>query len=102
MKAPTPFWDGLRAQVAVATSRYGERSKLADEFHVSRQSLSQWLTGAALPSPEITLRLLEWVTAREAKPQQKKRAGSADTRPAQTRNGKIKRNEKPKSEQNGS
>lgn len=100
--AQRSLWDKLRLRLQRATQNPGARSALARQFRVSTATVSQWLSDderrRVYPAAENTLRLLEWVTAEEAKPQQQKRAGSADTRPAlKTRKRKSKRNEKAKS-----
>lgn len=92
------FWNELRTRLAAATEQYGARAALAREFGVTPQAVAEWLSGASSPTAETTLRLLEWVTAEEAKSNQKKRAGSADTRPTlKTQNRKSTRHEKAKS-----
>jgi transcriptional regulator with XRE-family HTH domain len=71
----------LLRRVAVATRNRGDQSRLARDLgKISRQRVSEWLTGRRRPSGEMTLQLLKWVTAEEAK--QKQSAGSASTRPA--------------------
>lgn len=92
------FWNELRARLAAATDQYGARAALARQFGVTPQAVAEWLSGASAPTAETTLRLLEWVTAEEAKSKEKKRAGSGSTRPAlKTRSRKSNRHEKTKS-----
>jgi transcriptional regulator with XRE-family HTH domain len=84
---PVMTWDNLRERLKTATSSKGARAELARVFHVSTAAVSQWLSGDSAPKADTTLRLLQWVTVAEA--QHKKRAGSAETRPAlTTRKGK--------------
>lgn len=94
------YWGDLRRRLISATNTLGAQAELARYLKVTRQAVSEWLRRSdRAPSAEKTLRLLEWVTAEEAK-QQKKRAGSASTRPAlKTRKDKSTTNEKDKSDQ---
>ena len=98
-KSESSLWKQLRGRLAAATSRPGEKSRLAKTLGVTRQAVSEWTRGMNAPSAETTLRLLQWVTAEEAQSKQKKRAGSAETRPAlKTRKNKSTTNEKAKSD----
>ncbi len=94
-------WEQLRRRLISATTAAGAQSKLALRMKVTRQAVSEWLRRTdRAPSADTTLRLLEWVTAEEAKQQQTKRAGSASTQPAlKTRKSKSKSHEKAKSDQ---
>ncbi len=95
----TPELDRLIAKVLRHTREFGTKVALADFLGVSPQLLNKWLRGSE-PGGEVTLRLRKWVAVREAKTQQKKRAGSVEAQPAlKTRKGKIKSNEKTKSDQ---
>jgi len=91
------LWNDLRLRLRVVTENYGARAQLAREFNVKPQAVAEWLSGASAPTAENTLRLREWVSEAEAK--QKKRAGSAVTRPALTRRSKSTKHEKAKSSQ---
>jgi len=65
-------------------------------LNVSRQSLNQWLSGAATPSPEITLRLRDMFRTVEA--EKTNRGDRASTRPPQKpKKGKSVSSEKPNS-----
>jgi transcriptional regulator with XRE-family HTH domain len=91
-------WENLRARLDAVTSGPGSKAALAHRFNVSPAAVSQWLSGASAPTADTTLRLLEWVTAEEETIKQKKRAGSAVTRPAlKTRNRESTSHEKTKS-----
>ena len=63
----------LLGRVALATKARGKKAALAKFLHIPPPRVSEWLHGAGEPSGEITLRLLEWVTAEEA--QQKEPPG---------------------------
>ena len=117
--APSDFVDQLQQ----LTRERGAKSKLAHLLKVSRQRLNEWLSGRSKPSARYLLLLLNWIrnqkmlaartrqkAQREAaagksiefpnikKPKQKKRAGSADTRPAlKTQKRKSTSHEKAKS-----
>ena len=100
--AQRSLWENLRLRILRATAELGAKASLAREFGVSTATVSQWLADGAqrrvFPTAENTLRLLEWVSAREAQQQPKKRAGRASTRPAlKTRQSKSTTNEKAKS-----
>jgi len=89
-------WQQLRKEVAAATVKRGCRAALARVLHVTPQALNEWLQGRSAPPAEQTLRLLKWVTAEEAT--QKKRAGSAETRPARETRKRKSKHEKPSSD----
>ncbi len=94
---PASNWEDLRSRLRAATAGRGAKSELARQLTVRASAVSQWLSGESLPTAENTLRLLEWVAAREAR-QQKKAPEVLKTRPApKTRKG-IESNEKPKSD----
>jgi transcriptional regulator with XRE-family HTH domain len=99
MASRTHTWENLRSRLHAATKSPGAKGALAHHFNVSAAAVSQWLSGASAPTADTTLRLLEWVTAEEAQSKQKKRAGSAETRPAlETRKSKSTSHEKAKSD----
>ena len=77
----------LRNRLKAATARHGARSALAVEFGVSRQAVSQWISGATAPEAATTLKLLQWVERAEAK--QRQSAGSAATPPAPKTQTKV-------------
>jgi transcriptional regulator with XRE-family HTH domain len=56
----------------------GTSAALARLLGVTRQAISNWLSGDSFPSAVMALRLLEWVDAEEVK---QKRSGSAVTPP---------------------
>jgi transcriptional regulator with XRE-family HTH domain len=58
---------GVIAKVKAATEARGSRSRLAGYLGVPPQRLNDWLSGEHEPSAETALRLLDWVTANEAK-----------------------------------
>jgi hypothetical protein len=73
-------WAALRDRIRAATRERGDRVKLAREFGVTPQAVAKWLSGASAPTAETTLRLLDFVTAKEAKP--KTSAGLLEAGPA--------------------
>jgi transcriptional regulator with XRE-family HTH domain len=95
----TPLtWDALKSRLKDATRATGSKSALAREFGVTRQAVSQWLSGETAPTAEATLRLLDWVERKEA--QQKNRGDRVAARPPQTtRKSKSTSNEKAKPNQ---
>jgi hypothetical protein len=48
----------------------GKKSELARFLGVPRQRINDWLSGVRAPGGEVTLQLLEWVQAGEAKPKE--------------------------------
>lgn len=97
VRKASPLLEKLFSRVSRAAKVRGTKAEIALHLGVVPQRLNDWLSGVNEPGGEITLRLLEWVTAAEAK-QTKKRAGSVRARPAlKTRNQKSPSNEKPKS-----
>src|SRR5947207_10237591 len=88
----------LIADLKLATKVRGKKIVLARTLKVPQARVSQWLSGASAPNAEDALALIEWVESEANDAQQKKRAGSAETQPAQkTRKRKSRTNEKPKS-----
>jgi transcriptional regulator with XRE-family HTH domain len=63
------------------TSAPGAKASLARKLGVSRQAVSQWLSGKSNPTAEATLQLLNWVEEPEA--QQTKKPGSESPQPGQ-------------------
>lgn len=97
VKRPTPRLSKLFAAVLRLTKERGSKGKLAEFLGVERPRLSEWLSGVCEPGGEVTLQLLEWVTAAKAK--QKQEADRASTRPARmTRNRNITANEETESD----
>ena len=84
----------LIQRVADATSKHGDRVKLASLIGVSRQHFNAWLKGERSPDGETTLRLLAWVTSAECNKQNARRSDSS-TAPGLTRSTQSK-NEKRK------
>lgn len=66
-RAETPRVAALLIEVLEATKRHGAKAELARELKVTPQRLNQWLAGLYEPGGEITLHLLEWVTAEGVK-----------------------------------
>jgi transcriptional regulator with XRE-family HTH domain len=66
-------------RIAALTSPPGAKARLAEQFNTTRQAVNKWLSGKGAPNAELTLRLLVWVQAEEAKPKQS--SGRASTRP---------------------
>lgn len=70
-----PLWQKLRERLQRATRNRGAQAALANEFGVTSVTVSKWLSAderqCAVPSAEKTLRLLAWVTAHEAEPQER-------------------------------
>jgi transcriptional regulator with XRE-family HTH domain len=59
----------LLERVARATAQRGKQAALAACLNVSPSRVSEWVRGVKEPGGEYTLRLLEWVSAEEAKQQ---------------------------------
>jgi len=70
----------LVRRIEKATAQRGKKTELATFLGTSPQGLNDWLSGRCEPGGEVTLLMLEWVTAEEAKQPNKKR-GSALTPP---------------------
>jgi hypothetical protein len=69
----------LLERVRRATKARGKKSELARWLGTEPQRVNDWLSGANAPGGEVTLLLLEWVTAEESI--QNKSPGRALTRP---------------------
>jgi transcriptional regulator with XRE-family HTH domain len=89
-------WKQLQARLLAATRPRGAKASLSRYLGVDRQLVTEWLKHSVRgPSAETTLRLLDWVTAEEAR--QTESAGGASTRPApMTRKSKSTSHEKAK------
>jgi transcriptional regulator with XRE-family HTH domain len=74
------LWNRLRLRIIRASKAFGSQAEIARALGVSRQVLNTWLSGAALPTAENTLQLLQWVEAEEAK-KQKSNPGRVRPRP---------------------
>ena len=70
-------WNHLRKRLKKATAETGKQAAAAEFVGVNRSNLYRWVEGDREPGAEATFRLLEWVTAEEAKQQQS--AASART-----------------------
>jgi hypothetical protein len=92
VRKPTPKLDRLRARLLKQTKGRGSKSQLAANLGISRQHFYHLLSGNMEPGGEITLALLEWVTAAEAKT---KRPARAETRTGLKTRQKRTTNEKP-------
>jgi len=66
----------LLARLSVATKARGKKAALAKLLKIPAPRISEWLHRNYEPSGEVTLRLLEWVTAEEA--QQQNAPGDAE------------------------
>jgi DNA-binding transcriptional regulator YdaS (Cro superfamily) len=66
----------LLARVKRASSARGKKKELAKYLGVSHVCVSQWLSARFAPNGEVTLQMLAWVQAEEAK---QNAPGSADT-----------------------
>jgi transcriptional regulator with XRE-family HTH domain len=99
----TSRWKRLQRRLQAATRKRGQKAALARDLRIKhRQVVTAWLKHSTRgPSAEATLRLLEWIEKFERdQSREKKRAGSAETRPAlKTRKSKSSKNEKAKSSQ---
>lgn len=92
-------WEECRHLLRLTTETRPRKERLADELGVSLAAISQWRTDEARPTADNTLRILDWVRRNPAAQPTKKRAETAATAPAlTTRKGKIKTDEKPKSD----
>ena len=94
--AASMTWPDLRERLSLATASKGARTALARSFRVTSAAVSQWLSGKAAPKADTTLRLLQWVTAEEAK--QKSAPALRSTRPAQKTRKRKSKHEKPRSD----
>lgn len=84
----------LLNRVRRSCAAHGRKAQLAKFLGVPMPRISEWLGGVQQPGGETTLRMLEWVTAEEAK--QTKSPGSVEAPPEpKTRLKKIS-DEKPK------
>jgi transcriptional regulator with XRE-family HTH domain len=87
------MWKHLRQRLREATQKPGTKKAVAKHLGVSPAAVSQWLSGAAAPTAETTLRLLAWVAVAEAK--QKSAPEVRSTRPAQKTRKRKSKHEKP-------
>jgi hypothetical protein len=85
----------LLERLRLATAKRGRKTELAAWLGVPRQSVNHWLSARKEPSGETTLRLLNWVTAEEAKTKNPASVASPAGPTAQTNESNEK---KPKSE----
>jgi len=70
-----------RAKRACLPRGSGGRRRLAKFLGVPMPRISEWLNGTKTPAGDTTLRLLEWVTAEEAKQRTGAAGGSTPTAP---------------------
>ncbi|MDB6110907.1 MAG: hypothetical protein JWR69_2657 [Pedosphaera sp.] len=68
-----------------AAKARGKKTELAGFLDASRQQVNAWLSGAKMPGGEITLLMLEWVQAEEAKQQETPGGASNTTKGRKTR-----------------
>lgn len=92
-------WEGARTQLKLALDfKRGAKAALARRFGVTTQAVSQWLSGASMPSADTAFHIRKLLADGSLTTQHKKRAGSASTRPAlKTRKSKSTSHEKAKS-----
>jgi hypothetical protein len=57
----------LLARVRRASAARGKKQELANFIDVPRQRVTNWLSEVSAPNGEVTLLMLEWVQAEEAK-----------------------------------
>lgn len=94
-KKPTPRLDKLFNRVLRVCAN---KSELARRLGVTSSHIQKWVTAREYePGGEITLAMLEWVQAEEAK--QQKSPGRAETRPEPKTRKRKSRNENLKSGQ---
>lgn len=97
-------WEEIQIHLRQALSSRGSKARLARQFGLTTQAVSQWLRKAKPPA-EVAFRLRKMLLDGSlTKPtQQKKSAGSATTRPTpRTQEGKSTVHEKSKSDQSKS
>ncbi len=83
-----PKFPTLLARLKLATEERGNKTTLANYLEVPLVRVSQWLSGKREPGGEVTLQMLQWVEAEEAK--QNKKPERVSPRPGQkTRSRKI-------------
>lgn len=85
----TPF-KVLLDRLAQATLPRGKKAALARFLKVPASRVSEWIHAAREPGGEITLRLLEWVTAEEAQRQKSPGAVTSDAKGKDPVNSKHK------------
>jgi transcriptional regulator with XRE-family HTH domain len=61
-------WNDLRESLPAYIKATGTQVALAKEFHVTKAAVSQWLSGANMPSAEIALSLFKRVKDWESEP----------------------------------
>jgi hypothetical protein len=84
VKRLTPRLKRLFSRVRRLTKPRGSKVALAAAMGVDRRTLNDWLTERFEPGGEVTLQLLDWVTAEEAE-EKKDRRGASNTATAKTR-----------------
>jgi transcriptional regulator with XRE-family HTH domain len=85
----------LMRQVKRLASPRGEKKALASRLGISQSKLSDYLAGVYEPGGDLTLQLLAWVRAKEAK--QTKSPGRESPRPEPKTQLRKSSYEKPKS-----
>ena len=75
-------WPDLRDELRKLTGERGAKAKLAREFNVTPQAVSDWLREVYSPEADTVLRLLQWVEDAEA--QQKSGASGRTLTPPKT------------------
>ncbi len=64
----TPTWEELRTRLKAATQKARAKTELARALEVTKQAVTEWLSGASAPTAARTLKLLRWVLAAESSP----------------------------------
>ncbi|MEO5804109.1 MAG: hypothetical protein ABIR24_11330, partial [Verrucomicrobiota bacterium] len=86
----------LFSRVQHVTHQRGKKTALANFLGVLPQQLNNWISEINEPGGEVTLQLLEWVTAEEAQQNKNRETVEAVSR-RKTRSRKPSQNENPKS-----
>lgn len=86
-------WKELKRRLKNATAERGKKAAAADFAGVDRSNMNRWLDDDQQPGAEATFRLLEWVTAEEAKQKNSGTGATAPeskTQPKDTNESKLK------------
>lgn len=63
----TPTFEDLMARLTLITATRGKKAELARHLDVRMPQLYQWMSGKRHPNGTVTLQMLAWVQAEEAK-----------------------------------
>lgn len=89
------LWTELRTRLIATAPTVGLKRELAETLEVTLPVIYQYVSGRSQPSAETTLRLLQWVEAKEA--QQQETPGSVSSTAKGRKTRKLKStNEKSK------